>query len=207
MRRGKLLARSTPHTETPTAACAAVGVSSQSSIGFRRINPSDPGDRSAAPIARPLFDRALDLRNLRAGCRWLGPRHCCHRPLTVTSGVATVIRDRSPGVVGQPLPASPTSAWRPDCSGCLSACAVPGALVRTPYTECVWMSIRSSEEFSGRRNLGRPDAAVGVTQRKFGPQVGVDCRPCRRGHEPCERLRARQRAGAMREVGCRDPSH
>jgi hypothetical protein len=73
-----------PHTETPTAACAAVGVSSQSPIGFRRINPSDPGDQSGAPIARPLSDRALDRRNLRAGCRSLGPRHCCHRPLTVT---------------------------------------------------------------------------------------------------------------------------
>src|SRR5215210_4773604 len=35
------------HAKTPTAACAAVGVWSYSSISFRRINPSDPGDRIA----------------------------------------------------------------------------------------------------------------------------------------------------------------
>jgi len=79
--------------------------------GFRRINPSDPGDRSAAPIARPLPDRALDTQNLRAGYRWLGPRHCCRRPLTVANvRRCHRQRDRSPGVVGQPFPASPTSA-------------------------------------------------------------------------------------------------
>ena len=50
-----------PDTETPTAACAAIGASSWSSVGTRRINPPVPGDRIAAPIAQPLSDQALGL--------------------------------------------------------------------------------------------------------------------------------------------------
>ncbi len=84
-----------PHAETPTAACAAVGVSSQSPIRFRRINPSDSGDRIAAPIARPLSYRALNSRCSCAGCRLPSSRHCCRQPVTVTSGVATANRYRS----------------------------------------------------------------------------------------------------------------
>ena len=143
-----------PHTETPTAACAAVGVSSQSSIGFRRINPSDPGDRNAAPITRPLSDRALDTRCSCAGCRWLGPRHCCHRPLTVTD-----VRCCHRHV--ETIPGSRRSAVAGEFDFCLAS-----GLLRSPvrlrgprcfstYTlsDCVRMSIGSRTQFSKRRKL------------------------------------------------------
>ena len=81
-------------------------------LGRSPIERSTPELACRLPMARSATLLPLTVTKVR----------CCHRQW-----------DRSPGVVGQPLPASPTSAWLPDRSGRLSACAVPGASVLTLY--------------------------------------------------------------------------
>ena len=126
------------------------------SSGVRRIAPSDPVDRFAAPIARRLPDRASDSPVFMPvlGCpsaTLLSPttnRHqlrrchrnkrCCHR-----DGIG-------PGSRRSTVSSRPISALPPDFSGCSSAFAGPGASVRTLYTvvtKCQYFSRRVLENY------------------------------------------------------------
>lgn len=143
--------RNPADTETPTAACAAIGAPSWGSSSVRRIAPSDPVDRFTAPIARPLPDRASESpvfmpvlgcpsatllppttdRHQMRRCR--RNKRCCHR-----DGIG-------PGSRRSAVSSRPISALLPDFSGCSSAFAGPGASVRTLYTV-----VTNCQYFSGR---------------------------------------------------------
>ena len=122
-------------TGTPTAACAAVGVRPVRSGGLRRIAPSDPGTE-LPPIARPRSDRVLAAPGFMPAVE---TRPATLPPLARPRLPLALPRTSGGSRESSVCRSSPISAWLPDLSGRLSACADPVASVRTLYiivTQC-----------------------------------------------------------------------
>jgi hypothetical protein len=118
-----------PLTGTPTAACAAVGVRPVRSGGLRRIAPSDPGTE-LPPIARPRSDRVLAAPGFMPAVE---TRPATLPPLARPRLPLALPRTSGGSRESSVCRSSPISAWLPDLSGRLSACADPVASVRTLY--------------------------------------------------------------------------
>lgn len=135
----------------------------------RRLLGRSPIERSTAGVRVPSVD--CSVRDIAAANQW-----------TVTSGVATVMQCCHCDGIG-PRESSVSHCWRvrrlpwlPDCSGCHSACAGPGASVRTLYTIVPHCQEGERGNFcevakwtSASSTAGRP---------RFGSWVPVRIRPC-----------------------------